>query len=41
MEFNYAKMTFYSTLRDLTSLSSTSLQFGTSPINRGRLFLSF
>jgi|BarGraNGADG00211_3_1021988.scaffolds.fasta_scaffold04930_2 hypothetical protein len=30
VEFNYANMTFDSTLRDLTSLNSASLRFGTS-----------
>lgn len=28
LEFNYANMTFDSTLRDLTSLNSASLRFG-------------
>ncbi len=29
VEFNYANMTFDSTLQDLTSLNSASLRFGT------------
>jgi hypothetical protein len=30
VEFNYANMTFDSTLQDLTSLNSASLRFGTA-----------
>jgi len=32
MEFNYAIMTFNSTLRDMTSLNSASLRLGISVI---------